>query len=156
MAPWRACRRLGEWRLRGAAMWRLEVKSDPAAPAQIRALVADEDDAVRSLYAMLLRAIDGVSSVLEAEHGADAVRSAREYRIDVAVLDLNMPGLDCVDAALELCAMQPWMGIALQSSDPDVLRQRAVGLSHNQHRVVGPRAISRRPPRAGCLWPRTA
>lgn len=39
-----------------------------------------------------------------------------------------MPGLNGVEAALRLRLLQPLMRIALHSSDPDALRERAIGL----------------------------
>jgi CheY-like chemotaxis protein/predicted RNA-binding Zn-ribbon protein involved in translation (DUF1610 family) len=94
----------------------------------IRVLVVDDDDRVRSLAATLLRQVPGVSSVLEAKDGAEAIRVGRDLRVHVSVLDLNMPCVDGVDAALRLSALQPSMRIALHSSDPDGLRARAGGL----------------------------
>jgi DNA-binding NarL/FixJ family response regulator len=93
-----------------------------------RLLVVDDDPGVRTMFATLLRAADGVDSVIEAEDGAVAVDLARQRRLDVAVLDLNMPRLDGVGAALLLRALQPSLRIALHSSDPELLRQRAAGL----------------------------
>lgn len=93
----------------------------------VRAIVADDDAAVRSLFGTLLRAVEGVSSVLEVEDGAEAVRLARDLRIDIAVLDLNMPGPDGVETAVKLRQLQPSIRVALHSSDPDGLRARATG-----------------------------
>jgi CheY-like chemotaxis protein len=94
----------------------------------IRVLVADDDAGVRSLLRTLLGTVEGVSSVLAVEDGAQAVQVARGVRIDVAVLDLNMPRLDGVEAARMLLALQPSMRIALHSSDPHDLHARAHGL----------------------------
>jgi hypothetical protein len=69
-----------------------------------------------------------VASVVEAEDGAEAVELARERHFDVAVLDMNMPRLDGIEAALRLRALQPSLQIALHSSDPELLRRRAAGL----------------------------
>jgi len=101
---------------------------DPRSPMDIRVLVADDDERVRSLVANLLRQAAGVSSVLEARDGAEAVQIGRDLRVHVTVLDLNMPYIDGVEAALRLQALQPSMRIALQSSDPESLRARAGGL----------------------------
>ena len=100
----------------------------PADAAGIRVLVADDDAPVRSLLATLLEATAGVASVVAAEDGAEAVRLARDEHFDVAVLDLSMPRLDGVDAALALSSLRPVLRIALHSSDPKLLRQRAAGL----------------------------
>jgi CheY-like chemotaxis protein len=99
-----------------------------ATTAGIRILFADDDKAVRTLFATLLRARAGVASVMEAKDGAEAVEFGREQRLDVAVLDLNMPRLDGVEAAIRLRALQPSLRIALHSSDPEQLRKRADGL----------------------------
>jgi CheY-like chemotaxis protein/rubredoxin len=99
-----------------------------AAVTGIRVLVADDDARVRSLLATLLQATAGVASVIEAEDGAEAVRLGRDEHVGVAVLDLNMPGLDGVEAALALASLRPALRIALHSSDPELLRQRAAGL----------------------------
>jgi CheY-like chemotaxis protein len=94
----------------------------------IRVLVADDDARVRSLLATLLQAMNGVASVVEAGDGAEAVELSRKEQVDVAILDLNMPRQDGVEAALWLRGMKPSPRIALRSSDPDLLRQRAAHL----------------------------
>jgi CheY-like chemotaxis protein len=96
--------------------------------AGIRVLVADDDKGVRTLFATLLRATAGVTSVIEAKDGAEAVEFGSQQRIDVAVLDLSMPRLDGVEAAITLRALRPSLEIALHSSDPRLLRTRADGL----------------------------
>jgi CheY-like chemotaxis protein len=101
-------------------VWRSDTSETraPRGATGIRVLVADDDDRVRSLFAALLRRAEGVSSVLEVTDGADAVRAAQEAGVRVAVLDLNMPRVDGLEAALRLVALQPSMRIALHSSDP--------------------------------------
>jgi CheY-like chemotaxis protein len=94
----------------------------------VRLLIADDDGGVPSLFATLLREAAGVASVIEAGDGIEAVEFGREQRPELAVLDLKMPRLDGIAAALALRALQPAMQIALHSSDPDALRERASGL----------------------------
>jgi CheY-like chemotaxis protein len=109
-------------------MWRSETsETRPPRSGGIRVLVADDDDGVRSLFGALLRQAEGVSAVLEVDDGADAVRVGQEAGVHVAVLDLNMPRVDGLEAALKLVALQPSMRIALHSSDPHALRERASG-----------------------------
>ncbi len=107
---------------------RVQDRSADAPVTGIRVLVADDDARVRSLFATLLRAANGVASVIEAADGAEAVELCRKEHVDVAVLDLNMPRLDGVEAALRLRALQPSPRIALHSSDAELLRQRAADL----------------------------
>lgn len=99
-----------------------------ASPPAVRVLVADDDESQRILYGSLVLGIPGVTSVVAAQDGVEAARVAGALALHVAILDLNMPRLDGVEAALRLSAMQPSLRIALHSSDPDELRQRAHGL----------------------------
>jgi two-component system, NarL family, response regulator DesR len=108
-------------------VWRSDTPETPE-PRGVRVLVADDEEGVRSLFAALLRQAAGVSSVLEVEDGADAVRVGQEAGVQVAVLDLNMPRVDGLEAALKLAALQPSIGLALHSSDLRTLRKRASGV----------------------------
>jgi CheY-like chemotaxis protein len=107
---------------------RVQDGSADAPVTGIRVLVADDEARVRSLVATLLRAATGVVSVIEAEDGVEAVELGRQENVDVAVLDLNMPCMSGVEAALKLGALQPSARIALHSSDPVLLRQHAAAL----------------------------
>ena len=80
------------------------------------------------MFARLLRATAGVASVVEAADGVEAVELAGARRLDIAVLDVNMPRLNGIDTAVRLRSLQPSLQIALHSSDPELLRQRAAGL----------------------------
>src|SRR5829696_7953181 len=82
-----------------------------------RLLVVDDDEPVRTLYVTLLKNVAGVSSVVAAVDGVEAVEVAKDVALDVAVLDLNMPRLDGIETALALAALQPSLSIALHSSD---------------------------------------
>jgi CheY-like chemotaxis protein len=104
------------------------VSARAASSPAVRVLVADDDESQRILYGSLVLGIPGVTSVVAAQDGVEAVRVAGTFALHVAILDLNMPRLDGVEAALRLSATQPSLRIALHSSDPDELRQRAHGL----------------------------
>jgi len=93
-----------------------------------RVLVADDDDAMRRLYSTLLRDVAGVSSLVDASDGLEAVRIARSSRCEIAVLDFNMPRLDGVEAALRLRRERPSTRVVLHSADPGGLEKRAAGL----------------------------
>jgi CheY-like chemotaxis protein len=90
-----------------------------------RLLLADDDTAVRTAYTRLLEDVDGVGSVIGAADGVEALQIGATVPVDVAILDLNMPRLDGVDAAVELATLQPAITVALHSSDPRELRRRA-------------------------------
>jgi CheY-like chemotaxis protein len=108
----------------------------------VRVLVADDDESQRILYGSLVLGLPGVTSVVAAQDGVEAVRVAGALALHVAILDLNMPRLDGVEAALRLSATQPSLRIALHSSDPDELRQtgaraRPAALRQARGRPVG-------------------
>ena len=93
----------------------------------LRVLVADDDATVRSLYMNLLGDVPGISSVVDASDGYDAVLVARRLRCDIAVLDFNMPRVDGVDGALVLRRDFPSLRVAVHSADPYALEERAAG-----------------------------
>ena len=73
--------------------------STPSAPGHpIRVLIADDHEVVRIGLAALLDAQSGISVVAQAGSGEEAVRMARSFRPDVAVLDIRMPNGSGVDA----------------------------------------------------------
>ncbi|HEX5298620.1 MAG TPA: response regulator transcription factor [Streptosporangiaceae bacterium] len=71
-------------------------------PDQIRVLIADDQRVVRDGLAMLVALIDDVEVVGTASDGAEAVRLAEDYRPDVVLMDLRMPGTDGIAATADL------------------------------------------------------
>jgi DNA-binding NarL/FixJ family response regulator len=68
----------------------------------IRVLVADDQSAIRSALRLILDAAPDIEVVAEAADGAQAVRAARQYHPDVAIIDIRMPRMDGVAAMREL------------------------------------------------------
>jgi CheY-like chemotaxis protein len=91
-------------------------------------LVADDSESIRALYVALLKEVGRVADVVAVPDGAAAVGAVRARPYDVAILDLHMPRLDGVAAAARIAALRPSIAIALNSSDPEALQQRASGL----------------------------
>ena len=60
----------------------------------ITVLVADDQEMVRTGFAMILGAQPDMEVVAECANGIDAVEAARRLRPDVVVVDIRMPGLD--------------------------------------------------------------
>lgn len=60
--------------------------------SKLKVLVADDDPIQRSLIAARLLALDGVAT--EAEDGTAAWRLLHQQHFDLAIVDLEMPGLD--------------------------------------------------------------
>jgi CheY-like chemotaxis protein len=93
--------------------------------AVARLLVADDDGATRSLLASAAGQVVGELVVLEAADGAEAIQLGLQQRPAVALLDVNMPRLGGIEAAITLRRLQPRMRIALQTADPLTHRERA-------------------------------
>ena len=65
----------------------------------IRVVVADDQELVRSGFAMILDAQPDIEVVGEAGDGAEAVALTRALRPDVVLLDVRMPVMDGIEAA---------------------------------------------------------
>ena len=68
------------------------------APATIRVLLADDQALVRGALAALLDLEPDLAVVAEVSDGTEVLNAVREHRIDVAILDIEMPGMDVIDA----------------------------------------------------------
>ncbi|MBK1784639.1 response regulator [Prauserella cavernicola] len=68
----------------------------------IRVLIADDQDMVRIGFRMILDAQDDIEVVADVADGIDAVRTARELRPDVCLLDIRMPGMDGLQVTKQL------------------------------------------------------
>lgn len=97
--------------------------ADPEPP--IRLLVADDDPLARALLSSRARDIVREIAVLEAGDGAEAIQLGLQHRPEIALLDVNMPRLGGIEAAVTLRQLQPRMRLALQTGDPLTHRERA-------------------------------
>ena len=65
----------------------------------IRLLLADDQELIRSALAVLLAMEEDFDVVASVGRGDEVAAAAREHRPDVALLDIEMPGLDGLAAA---------------------------------------------------------
>ncbi|MFD7236651.1 response regulator [Streptomyces syringium] len=73
----------------------------------IRVLVADDEPLIRAGIRMILTSADDIEVVAEAADGREAVELALRHRVDVALLDIQMPVLDGLSALAELGRTAP-------------------------------------------------
>lgn len=73
----------------------------------IRILIAEDQSLVRGALAALLEMEDDLTVVGQVGRGDDVVPAAIEARPDVALLDIEMPGLDGLAAAAQLRRATP-------------------------------------------------
>ncbi len=100
----------------------------------IRVLLADDQELVRSAFAMLVRSAPDMEVVGEAADGAEAVRLARSQRADVVVMDIRMPGVDGIAATALLAEDESLAGVRVLilttfESDDNVVAALRAGAS---------------------------
>lgn len=154
------------------ALQRVLQQRPPGAQAGLlrgaRLLLADDSAFNRRAVGAWLR--EAGAEVVEAEHGAAALARLHEGGIDAVLMDLNMPGLDGLEAARAVRGSgQPWAGVPLvaltaHSDAPTIEAARRAGMDgflvkpvdaaqlveSVRHLLAGARPV----PRPGSLPPR--
>lgn len=70
----------------------------------IRVVVADDQELVRSGFALILDVQPDIEVVAEVGDGVEAVEAVRRHRADVALLDIRMPRMDGIEACRAISA----------------------------------------------------
>jgi two-component system response regulator DesR len=112
----------------------------------IRVLIADDEKLLRSALVSLLNLDDSITVVAQADNGLEAVALTAVHRPDVVLLDLEMPGLDGVEAAGEILRQRPDQAVILltRHGQPGVLRRALrVGVRGFLSKSVDPDALAR-------------
>jgi len=77
----------------------------------IRVLLVDDQALIRAGFRALLGAEDDIEVVAEAANGRDAVEQAGRYLPDVALVDIQMPVLDGIEATRRIAAQPRLSGV---------------------------------------------
>ena len=81
--------------------------------APLRVLVADDHPLFRDGLRTVLAATDDLLLVAEAGDGEEAVRLAVTERIDVALFDVHMPGVNGIEAAARVAVQAPGVRVLM-------------------------------------------
>jgi DNA-binding NarL/FixJ family response regulator len=84
-------------------------------PLKTRILLADDHEVVRSGLKMVLDAAPDLEVVAEAADGAEAVELGLSEEVHLAVLDVTMPRMTGLQAALELSRRRPELRVLMLS-----------------------------------------
>jgi DNA-binding NarL/FixJ family response regulator len=85
----------------------------------VRVVVVDDHPVYRGGLEVLLGTVDGVDVVGSAATGAEAVTICGDLLPDVAVMDLNMPGMDGVQATRVIASTNPSVAVLVLTMHDD-------------------------------------
>jgi DNA-binding NarL/FixJ family response regulator len=84
-------------------------------------LIADDNGAVRKIARLFLESQMDLEVCGEAVDGVDAIEKAKQLKPDLVVMDLAMPRMNGVEAALVLKGLMPGMPIVIFTLYSDLL-----------------------------------
>ncbi len=87
--------------------------------AQIRVMLVDDNPQFRTVLRRFLERDPAIVVVGEASDGSDIVRNALDADPDVVLMDLSMPGVDGLEATLQLKHQLPGIEVVLLSMSTD-------------------------------------
>jgi two-component system, response regulator PdtaR len=94
---------------------------------KIRILVAEDETIIRlDLVEMLTEA--GYEVIAQAENGAVAIELAKQYKPDLAILDVKMPEVDGITAAEQIISISPVLMLTAFSQRELIERARDAGV----------------------------
>ncbi|MET7335187.1 response regulator transcription factor [Nonomuraea sp. NPDC005650] len=85
----------------------------------ISVVVADDQELVRSGFALILDTQADITVVAEAGDGFAAIKAVRAHRPQVLLLDIRMPGMDGIEAARVVCGQTDTRVLMLTTFDQD-------------------------------------
>lgn len=84
-------------------------------------LVVDDEPLFRQAVAAVIAETDGFAVVAQVDTGEAAVEAARRLRPDLVVMDVNLPGIDGVEATRQVLSVAaPPVVLLLSTYDDDV------------------------------------
>ena len=93
-----------------------DVETRDAAHAAVRVLVVDDQIPFRRAAKAVCSMTAGFTVVGEAESGEEAVDLAADLRPDLVLMDINLPGINGIEATRRICAGRPEVVIVLLST----------------------------------------
>jgi DNA-binding NarL/FixJ family response regulator len=82
----------------------------------VRVLIVDDQEPFRAAARLVVEATDGFEVAAEAETGEDSVTMARDVRPDLVLMDVNLPGINGLEATQRILADAPSTVVFLLST----------------------------------------
>ena len=92
----------------------------------MKILIADDHPLVRDALARTLQTLDQNIELIEADSLASLFDSVAMHRPDLALIDLNMPGMNGIEGLRKLRAAHPTLPVVVASGQDDPATIRAV------------------------------
>lgn len=99
----------------------------------IKVLIVDDHDLVRNGFAAMLRGEPEITVLGKAADGEEAIAQALKLKPDVVMMDLQMPGVNGLQATQEICRQLPGTAVLIVTGRDDeanpamLLRAGALG-----------------------------
>jgi DNA-binding NarL/FixJ family response regulator len=85
----------------------------------IKVLIADDHTLFRDGLEALLKSVSDIEVVATVSNGKDAVQSAKSFQPDVVLMDLQMPGINGIEATRQIIQTSPHIGVIIVSMFED-------------------------------------
>jgi len=82
-----------------------------------RILIADDNQEFRRSTRLMLTLVPNIQIVGIAKDGREALKMAHQYQPDIALLDINMPGINGLDAVNKMMQLFPNMACIIVSAE---------------------------------------
>ncbi len=83
---------------------------------EINVMIVDDQATFRSTARTVVQLSDGFDVVAEAESGEDAVERSRSALPDLVLMDINLPGINGIEATRRIVAERPGTVVVLMST----------------------------------------